>query len=325
MQKVRVSVIIRSYNEEEHIGRLLTGILQQTIQDREIILVDSGSTDATVTIASRFPVRVLEIHPDDFSFGRSLNVGCEAAVGKYLVFASAHVYPVYRDWLERLVQPFADPHVGLTYGKQRGNEETRYSERQVFRKWFPEEHNPRQTSPFCNNANAAIRRSLWEEQPYDEEITGLEDIDWAKRMMARRYHVAYAPEAEIVHVHQETLGRIFNRYRREAMAYKRIFPAQSLGLWHAAWLFVSNVATDYYHAAIEGELRFWLDIPLYRLMQFSGAYHGLRSRRLTGELKKRFYYPNGHAPELGRNSSRSEKEVIDYSRVGGDNKYVTVD
>jgi len=49
------SVIIRSYNEEKHLGRLLEGIAQQTVKDVEIILVDSGSTDGTLTVAARYP------------------------------------------------------------------------------------------------------------------------------------------------------------------------------------------------------------------------------------------------------------------------------
>ncbi|NIW46224.1 MAG: glycosyltransferase, partial [Gammaproteobacteria bacterium] len=67
--------IIRAFNEEEHIGRLLTGILQQTVTDVEIILVDSGSTDATVAIASHYPVKIVHIRPQDFTFGYSLNRG----------------------------------------------------------------------------------------------------------------------------------------------------------------------------------------------------------------------------------------------------------
>src|SRR5205823_1365971 len=128
----RISIIIRCYNEEEHIGRLLSGIIQQTQQDFEIIVVDSGSTDATLSIASRYPVKVVHIAPQDFSFGRSLNMGCEAAGGEILVFASAHVYPLYDDWLEKIARPFADPKVALSYGGQRGNEVTKYSEHQVF-------------------------------------------------------------------------------------------------------------------------------------------------------------------------------------------------
>ncbi len=40
-----VSVVLRCYNEEKYIGRLLDGISRQTIKDPEIIIVDSGSTD----------------------------------------------------------------------------------------------------------------------------------------------------------------------------------------------------------------------------------------------------------------------------------------
>jgi glycosyltransferase involved in cell wall biosynthesis len=58
MTEHRTSVVIRSYNEEQHIGRLLIGLLQQTRRPDEIVLVDSGSTDATLAIASRFPVEI---------------------------------------------------------------------------------------------------------------------------------------------------------------------------------------------------------------------------------------------------------------------------
>ena len=101
---MKISIVIRSHNEEEHIGRLLSGIAEQTITDLDIILVDSGSTDATVTIASRYPVRILTIPKEDFSFGRSLNIGCNSTNWDLIVLASAHVYPMYKDWLENLVK-----------------------------------------------------------------------------------------------------------------------------------------------------------------------------------------------------------------------------
>ncbi|MGH2625187.1 MAG: glycosyltransferase family 2 protein, partial [Anaerolineales bacterium] len=173
------SVVIRAFNEERHIGRLLQGILQQTVRDVEILLVDSGSTDGTVAIASQYPVRVLTIPPASFSFGRSLNLGCAAARAGRIVIASAHVYPLYRDWLARLLEPFRDPRVAMVYGKQRGHAGSRYSEGQIFRAWFPETSRLRQDHPFCNNANAAIRRSLWKKRAYDENLPALEDIDWA--------------------------------------------------------------------------------------------------------------------------------------------------
>jgi rhamnosyltransferase len=156
------TIIIRTYNEEKHIDRLLTGIMRQNVRDVQIILVDSGSTDSTVYVATHYPVDVVHIHPGEFSFGRSLNLGISSALAENLVFASAHVYPAYPDWLERLLVPLKDSQVALAYGKQRGNEQTKFSEKRVLEHLFPERSQTRQNHPFCNNANAAIRKSLWQ-------------------------------------------------------------------------------------------------------------------------------------------------------------------
>jgi len=100
------SIIIRAYNEEQHLGKLLEGISQQTISDPEVIVVDSGSSDNTPQIGRRFGAKVLQITPQDFTFGRSLNLGISQAQHEYIVIASAHVYPVYPDWIEKLLYPF---------------------------------------------------------------------------------------------------------------------------------------------------------------------------------------------------------------------------
>ena len=169
------SIVIRAYNEEKHLERLLQGIEQQSMKEVEVILVDSGSTDHTIEIARSHAVKIVQIDPLQFTFGRSLNLGIQHASAGIVVLASAHVYPVYPDWLEKLVEPFTNPQVALTYGKQRGNEESKFSEHQIFNQWFPERLQPVQDHPFCNNANAAIRKSFWQETAYDETLPGLED------------------------------------------------------------------------------------------------------------------------------------------------------
>ncbi len=300
MTTPRCSLVIRAYNEEKHIGRLLEGIMQQTMQDFEIILVDSGSTDATVAIARRYPVNVVHIRPEEFTFGRSLNLGIRHARGEFIVMASAHVYPVYPDWLERLLAPFDDPQIALTYGKQRGDHRTKFSEHQIFDRWFPEKSVLRQTHPFCNNANAAIRRALWEEHPYDETLTGLEDLAWARWALEAGYFIAYVAEAEIVHVHEETPRKVLNRYRREAMAFKRIYPEARFSLWDFVRLFTANVTSDLYHAAREKVLwRHFASIFWFRFMQFWGTYRGYRmaAKPLTDQLRQTFYYPRGFRQE----------------------------
>ena len=306
------SIVIRAYNEEEHIERLLEGIRQQTVWDVEIILVDSGSTDRTVAIAQAFGARVAQIPSAEFTFGRSLNFGIQVATRELVVIASAHVYPVYPDWLEALLRPFDDERIALTYGKQRGPETARFSEQQIYHQWYPDSSNPRQETAFCNNANAAIRRSLWLQKPYDETLTGLEDLAWAKWVKEQGYDIAYVAEAEIVHVHNETPRGVFNRYRREAMTFQKIYPEAHFNLYDFARLTVMNILSDLWHAARERVL--WKNLGSifwFRWMQFHGTRTGYReSGLLTPQLRETFYYARERKP---KKRTRREIEPIRYN------------
>lgn len=301
------SIVIRSFNEEKHIAKLIEGIQSQNILDQlEVILVDSGSTDQTVAIAKAGGLKVLSIRPEEFSFGRALNIGCEAATGKYLLFASAHVYPLYTDWVEKMVAPLErNDKVALVYGRQVGNEITRYSEEQLFKKWFPAKSNYDQKIPFCNNANAMVRKSLWEEQPYDEELTGLEDLDWATKIMQKGYSIAYEATATIVHVHEETPSRIKNRYRREAIALKNIYPDEKFNFLSFVRLSIGNIWADSVHAL--HERKFFKEfnfIVVFRTLQFWGTYKGYRQKQKPDEtLRMRFYYPNEFRDKLFKKKS----------------------
>ena len=321
MTSPRASIVVRCYNEAEHIGKLLHGVYEQTVDDVEVILVDSGSTDGTLDVAKRYPIdEVVYIDPEEFSFGRALNFGCDAASGEFCVFASAHVYPTRNDWLERLLEKFDDDDVALVYGKQRGNEVTKYSEKRIFRQWFPERDIDHQNYPFCNNANAAIRRELWEEFPYDEEVTGLEDLEWAKRVQEAGYEISYASDAEIIHVHEETAKEIYNRYRREAFAHRQIMPDQTFTFLDFLRAFVTNTVSDYRNALREGKLaENLLEVPYFRALQFGGTYRGFNQEGPVNErLKERFYYPdtdNYPASETQRSRAESPGRQIDYSGV----------
>ena len=288
-----ISIIVRCFNEEKYIGRLLAGVLAQTKRDIEIIVVDSGSTDQTVRVARRYPVKVLSIRPEEFSFGRALNYGCSQARGTYLVFASAHVYPAASNWLENLVSMFRDPQVALVYGKQRGDASTRYFEHRIFNKLYPDASISRKQDPFCNNANAAIRRDVWERFPYDEQLTGLEDLEWAKRIVGEGYYLAYCAEAAVVHIHEETPEKRYSRYKREAIALKRIFPESHFTFADLLWLYFTNCLLDLVAAKRDHLLSEKLtEIIACRWHQFAGTLSGYRVKGpLAQEMKMRFFYP----------------------------------
>ncbi|HNY99617.1 MAG TPA: glycosyltransferase family 2 protein [Anaerolineaceae bacterium] len=307
------SIVIRAYNEEKHLPRLLTGIQQQTIRNVQVILVDSGSTDQTAAIARQYGAEVVYIQPQEFTFGRSLNRGVEAARSDLVVTASAHVYPVYPDWLERLLDPFVEPKVALTYGKQRGAADTHFSEHQIFRQWFPDEPQINQAHPFCNNANAAIRRTLWQDHPYDELLTGLEDLAWARWAQTQGHGIRYVPEAEVIHVHHETWHGIYNRYRREAIAFKQIYPQETFTAGDFFRLLRAHIRNDWQTAWRERVFgKVWLDVVRFRWQQLRGTYTGYRqSGPVTWQLKKAFYYPRwNHEPPVQR-----DVKPIDYQQT----------
>jgi glycosyltransferase involved in cell wall biosynthesis len=314
--------VVRCLNEEAHIGRLLTGVARQSVAPSQIVVVDSGSTDATLAIAERFPVEITTIEPDRFSFGRALNQGCAMARGDVIVIASAHVYPLYDSWIEELVRPFARPEVSLAYGRQVGDDESHYSERQVLKRWFPAESDLDQRHPFCNNANAAIRRSAWASFPYDEELTGLEDMAWAHAALNRGEKVAYVAEAPVAHVHRERWAQLTNRYRREAIAHRRILHDQRMGRLDAVRLAVANVLSDYAHAARDGELAGNVTtIPWFRSAQFLGTYQGFAQRGdVSSVMRRRFYYPEGVRRSRAQSPSADETpgEPIHYDQLGAD-------
>ncbi|MCX7148551.1 MAG: glycosyltransferase family A protein [Rhodocyclales bacterium] len=160
---MKVSIIIRTYNEARHLAALLEGIRSQNAPDfaTEVIVVDSGSTDRTLSIAQGFECRIEHIRREDFSFGRSLNLGCQCASGDVLVMVSGHCIPINENWLNNLVTPLIDDKLALVYGRQVGDESSHFSECRIFDKYYPDISRLPQEGFFCNNANSAMRRSIW--------------------------------------------------------------------------------------------------------------------------------------------------------------------
>jgi rhamnosyltransferase len=300
------SIIIRCLNEAKHLPRLLDSIARQTLQPLEVIIVDSGSTDQTVSIARSKGARVVSITPQDFSFGRALNLGCQTASGEILVIVSAHTYPCSDTWLADLARPFQEPAIALVYGGQTGDARSKFSEIQLFSQWFPEKSIDNQRHSFCNNANAAVRRSIWQTMPYDEQIPALEDIHWAKRGIERGLQISYRAEARIVHVHEESYRKVHERYRREGMAMRMIFPYERMTLAHACSLAFSAIRSDLHEARLAGRVAETLrSIFKFRLAQYFGTWRGLRWRgALTGDLRARLYYPKRY--QLGTRERQSD-------------------
>jgi glycosyltransferase involved in cell wall biosynthesis len=84
---VRVSVVIPALNEERHLAHLLSDIQRQSLRPEEVIVVDAGSSDASVRIAEQSPVAVVIHGEPPIACGR--NVGGYSAKGELIFFLDA--------------------------------------------------------------------------------------------------------------------------------------------------------------------------------------------------------------------------------------------
>jgi rhamnosyltransferase len=134
--------------------------------------------DATRDIAAANGARIVRLRSEDFTFGHSLNVGIEAAHGRFMVLLSAHAIPSDENWLGNLIAPLRRAEVAMTFGGQRGHTVSKFSECRDFERMFPDHsYEVDAEQPFANNANSAVKRELWQKYPFDKGLPGLEDID----------------------------------------------------------------------------------------------------------------------------------------------------
>lgn len=292
------SIIIRTYNEQKHLGQLLSKISEQehTLTDIEVIIVDSGSTDRTLEVAEKYNCRITHIAQSDFTFGRSLNYGCNFANGDFFVFISGHCIPVDNKWLDELIAPLCDGIASYVYGRQQAHGSTKFSEQCHFERCFPEYSKKPQNGFFCNNANAALTRESWQKYSFNEELTGLEDMFLGKQLVNDGHQLAYAASASVYHIHDEHWKQVKLRYEREAIALQRIMPEVHFSFLDFIRYYISSVLSDLSTAMGEKILLKKLgEILMFRLMQFWGTYKGNHEhRKLSVKRKKDYFYPNHH-------------------------------
>jgi len=210
--------VIRAKNEARFIGETLAAIFDQAaLAPRQVIVVDSGSTDGTQAIVESFPTTLVQIRPEEFTYGYALNLGVAHVDAEIVATLSAHSLPAGPDWLRNLLKPFSRPRVVGVYGRQLPRQNATLFELVGMRLTGVLGDTPRllDRRPLFSNANGGFRRSLWLEHPFDERVGGAEDIAWVRTMQERGYLIAYEPSAAVYHSHGEPLWRHLRRASRD--------------------------------------------------------------------------------------------------------------
>lgn len=224
------SVIIRTRNEAASLSSTLEGVLAQLQPPHEVIVIDSGSTDATLQIAARYPVRILTIPREEWNYSRALNRAAAAASGDILVCLSAHCPPVDRTWLESLLLHFDDPHVAGVWGPN-------------LRPGIPApdpgpplrqesiDYDVHSRTWGLSNANSAVRRSLWEAFPFDETMPATEDKAWGQTAMGLGFCIVHEPAAAVWHERHRFISA-YRRNRAVAAGFAIMFPELHVPFLH---------------------------------------------------------------------------------------------
>ncbi|EAJ6226790.1 glycosyltransferase, partial [Campylobacter coli] len=94
---IKVSIIVPVYNVEKYLRQCLDSIIDQTLEEIEIILIDDGSTDGSGSICDEYAAmdnRIVLIHKENAGLGAAYNTGLEIAKGEYIGFVESD------DWVE---------------------------------------------------------------------------------------------------------------------------------------------------------------------------------------------------------------------------------
>lgn len=218
---IYASIIILTKNAGEKLDSVLKQVLACAKKfDSEIIVIDSGSSDNTKQIISRYPVKQVDIPPLSFSHGGTRNFAAGIASGKILVYLTQDAIPKDDEWLLRLLDDFKIPDVAGVFGGQLANADSSGIEKFYLSFLYPD-HQIIKTSLDINNCllndiffsdvNSAILKSEWELHKFDENLIMSEDQEWSRAMLIKGKRIIYEPQAAVFHSHKYSFWELFKR------------------------------------------------------------------------------------------------------------------
>ena len=202
---MNLSVIIRNRNEERHIGYSIQSVIDFCGDDVEIIIVDNDSTDDSLRIVNTFDfldITRVNIDKNEYSPGRSLNIGVKESSNDYLMILSAHCEITKFDFSKVKIQ--LNSGVGAVWGKQIPIWDGKKISRRYMWSNFKDESSVNYYSEsekryFFHNAFSMFKREHLRKFKFDERLSGKEDRYWANDQIEKGFNIFYDFEQEVKH------------------------------------------------------------------------------------------------------------------------------
>jgi rhamnosyltransferase len=236
-----VTLLVPTWNAGLEFPEILDGMRAQRL-DRsfEILIIDSGSNDGTVERVRRQPVRLIEIPHAEFNHGLTRNLGIREARGEIVVLATQDARPADDQWMQRLIDCFADARVAGAYSRQLPRPDANPFIRDRLESWMAASLSPRlQTvgtaAEFAalppleklartafDNVSSSVRRQVALRIPFRERLFG-EDLDWAHRVLLAGYTIVYEPRSCVIHSHNNSMWYELKRVYLDHQNLHRLF------------------------------------------------------------------------------------------------------
>ena len=277
-----ISVIIPTYNEKENLGGCLESLGAQNYADFEIVVVDDGSRDGTLSLLKNLKRTI-----PNFKFikinhkgpGAARNSGAKIAKGKILVFVDADM-TFDPDFLTKLVAPIEKGEVLGTFSKEEyvGNWENVWAKCwNIEEGWEPKRRHPK-NYPDHEPVFRAILKSEFD-KVHGFTPGGYMD-DWSLSTKLG-YEAINAPDAVYYHTNPSGLKEIFFQAKWVA---KRKYKLGFLGYIAALVrsFFIISIAVGIYKSVVHKQPSF----VLFKLIYDFGIFVGIWEMLLTGKKMK---------------------------------------
>jgi glycosyltransferase involved in cell wall biosynthesis len=211
-----LTVAVRIKNEELQIGRFIASLQAQVgYASWELLVLDSGSEDATLGIVSNVDCSLYTIESSEFSFGETCNLMMELSRSSTVAFFSGHVFLARNDILYSALRHLADVPAGAGFFRQIPNPYCGLSpyEAAALRRRFPTSTRTSvsiSTAGSFSNAASILRKEAWIDNRFDV-VDGSEDFLWATRHVALGRPLLYFPNLPVMHSHGESADQLRRR------------------------------------------------------------------------------------------------------------------
>ncbi|AZC40044.1 Pellicle/biofilm biosynthesis protein PslC, CAZy glycosyltransferase family 2 [Pseudomonas chlororaphis subsp. piscium] len=227
-----VALIIPARNAGAHLDRLLPALTAQTLQPDTVLVVDSSSTDDTVSRFRQFGARVEVIAAQQFNHGGTRRWASEQVDADALILLTQDAIPASPQTFANLIQELEeDPRIGLAYGRQLPHPGAGILEAQSRHFNYSPQSRSKSLADagelgiktcFSSDSFSVYRRSaLQAVGGFPEDVIGSEDAHVAARMLLNGYLVRYAASACVQHSHSYSLMQEFRRYFDIGVFYGR--------------------------------------------------------------------------------------------------------